>query len=86
MIVCSLKVKKYPFHLTEDNEKLLGLEIPYYNIIGAPLNLANYTRSNIVFFVNLLVRYSSAPIQRYWNKVNHVHDNMGLCYFEGSES
>ena len=65
MIVHSLEVKKDLFGSKEDNEKLLGLEIPYYNIIGAPLNLANYTRSNIVFFVNLLVRYSSTPTQRH---------------------
>ena len=31
MIICSLKVKKDPFPLKEDNEKLLGLE---YHIIG----------------------------------------------------
>ena len=65
MIVHSLEVKKDLFGPKEDNEKLLGLEIPYYNIIGAPLNLANYTRPDIVFLVNLLMRYSSTPTQRH---------------------
>ena len=53
MIVCSLKVKKYPFHLKEDNEKLLGIEVSYYSVIGALMYLANYTWSDIAFLVNL---------------------------------
>ena len=72
MIVCSLEVKKDPFRHKEDNKELLGPKVPYYNVIGALMYLANYTRSDIAFFVNLLVRYSSAPIKRYWNKFNHV--------------
>ena len=60
MIVSSLEVKKDPFHLKEDNEKLLGLEVPYYNVIGTLMNLANYTQPDISFLVNLLARYSSA--------------------------
>ena len=42
MIVRSLEVKKNPFHLKEDNEDLLDPEVSYYNVIGAPMNLANY--------------------------------------------
>ena len=72
MIVSSLEVKKDPFHLKEDNEKLLGLEVSYYNVIGTLMNLANYTRLDIPFFVNLLTRYSFAPTQIHSNKVNHV--------------
>ena len=58
MIVHSLEVKKDLFYPKKDNEKLLGLKVLYYNVIGAPINLANYTRPDIAFFVNLLVRYS----------------------------
>ena len=72
MIVSSLEVKKDPFHLKEDNEKLLGLEVSYYNVIGTLMNLANYTRPDIAFLVNLLARYSSTPTQIHLNKVNHV--------------
>ena len=72
MIVHSLEVKKDPFHFKEDNEKLLGLEVPYYSVISALMYLANYIRLDITFFVDLLVRYSSAPTQRHWNKINHV--------------
>ena len=76
MIVYSLEVKNDLFCLKKDNEELLGLEVPYYNVIGVPMNLANYTQPNIAFLVNLLVKllvkYSSTPPQRHWNKINHV--------------
>ena len=76
MIVHSLEVKNKLLCPKEDNEELLGLEVPYYNVIGVPMNLANYTQPNIAFLVNLLVKllvkYSSTPPQRHWNKINHV--------------
>ena len=43
MIVHSLEVKNDIFCPKEDNEELLGLEVPYYIVIGASMNLANYT-------------------------------------------
>ena len=72
MIVHSLEMKKDPFRQKEDNEELLGPKVPYYNVIGVLMYLANYTRPDIAFLVNLLVRYSSTPTQRHWNKVNIV--------------
>ena len=72
MIVYSLEVKNKLLCPKEDNEELLGLEVPYYNVIGVPMNLANYTQPDIAFLVNLLVKYSSTPPQRHWNKINHV--------------
>ena len=48
--------------------------------------LANHTRSNISFAVNLLARYSSSPTQRHWNGVKHILHylrgtiDMGLYY------
>ena len=68
MIVHSLEVKKDLFCPKEDNEELLGPEVPYYSVIGAPINLTNYIKLDIAF----LVRYSFAPTQRHWNKINHV--------------
>ena len=62
MIVHSLEVKKDPFSLKEDHEELLGQEVPYYRVIGALMYLANYTRLDIAFLVNLLVRYSFTSI------------------------
>jgi len=38
----------------ENDEDLLGLEAPYLSVIETLMYLANYTRSNIVFAVNLL--------------------------------
>ena len=61
MIVHSLEVKNKLLCPKEDNEELLGLELPYYNVIGVPMNLANYTQPDIAFLVNLLVKYSSTP-------------------------
>ena len=43
MIVHSLEVKNDPFCPKEDNKKLFGPKIPYYSVIGASMNLANYT-------------------------------------------
>ena len=65
MIVHSLEVKNDLFCPKEYNEELLGPEVPYYSVIGALMNLTNYTRPDIAFLVNLLSRYSSAPTQRH---------------------
>ena len=72
MIVYSLEVKNDLFYPKKDNEELFGSEVTYYSVIGALMNLANYARLYIAFLVNLLVRYSFAPTQKHWNKVNHV--------------
>ena len=85
MIVHSLEMKNDIFYPKEDNEKLLGLEIPYYNIIGAPLNLANYTWSDIAFLVNLqdIVLHQLSDIGI---KSIMYYNNMGLYYFKRSKS
>ena len=41
--------------------------------------LANYTRPEIAFSINLLARYSSAPTKRHWNIIKHV-----LRYLRGT--
>ncbi|KAL0561639.1 hypothetical protein IC582_002079 [Cucumis melo] len=41
--------------------------------------LANNTRLDIAFSVNLLARYSSSPTKRHWNEVKHV-----LRYLRGT--
>ena len=52
--------------------------------------LTNYTCPYIVFSVNLLTKYSSAPIQRHWNDIKHVLHylkgitDMGLFYSKES--
>ena len=61
MVVRSLEVNKDPFRPKEENEELLGPEVPYLSAISALMYLANCTRLNIAFSVNLLASYSSAP-------------------------
>ena len=79
MVVRSLEVTKDPFRPKEENEELLGPEVPYLSAIGALMYLANYTRPDIAFSVNLLARYSSAPTKRHWNGIKHV-----LRYLRGT--
>ncbi|KAL0549202.1 hypothetical protein IC582_013683 [Cucumis melo] len=79
MVVRSLDVKNNIFRPREDNKELLGPEVPYLNTIGALMYLANNTRSDITFSVNLLAKYSSSPIKRYWDGVKHV-----LRYLRGT--
>ena len=79
MVVRSLDVKKDPFRPYEKGEKLLGPEVPYLSVIGALMYLANCTRPDIAFSVNLLARYSSAPTRRHWNGIQHI-----LRYLSGT--
>ena len=72
MIVKTLDPKKYSFRPLEDGEKILGPEVPYLNAIGALLYLAQCTRPDITFSVNLLARFSSAPTRRHWNGIKHL--------------
>ncbi|XP_020240725.1 trihelix transcription factor GT-3b-like [Asparagus officinalis] len=72
MVVRSLEVDKDPFRPKEDNEEMLGPEVPYLSTIGVLLYLANCTRPDIAFAVNLLARYSAYPTRRQWNGVKHI--------------
>ena len=65
MVVRSLEVTKDPFRPKEENEELLGPKVPYLSAIGALMYLANYTRPDISFSINLLARYSSAPNKKH---------------------
>ena len=57
MVVRSLEVTKDPFRPKGENEELLSPEVPYLSAIGVLIYLANYTRPDIAFSVNLLARY-----------------------------
>ena len=73
------------------NEELLDPEVPYVSVICALMYLANYTRPNIAFSVNLLARYSSAPTRKHWNDIKHIlrylcgTTNIGLFYSRESK-
>ena len=47
-------------HLEEDEEEILEPEVPYLSVISVLLYLAQCTRPDISFAVNLLARYSNA--------------------------
>ncbi|RVW93168.1 Retrovirus-related Pol polyprotein from transposon TNT 1-94 [Vitis vinifera] len=91
MVVRSLDVKKDPFRPCEKDEELLGPEVPYLSAIGALMYLANCTRPDIAFSVNLLARYSSSPTRRHWNGIKHIlrylrgTTDMGLFYSRESK-
>ena len=91
MVVRSLEVTKDPFRPKEENEELLGPEVPYLSAISALMYLSNYTRPNIAFSVNLLARYSSAPTIRHWNGIKHIlrylhgTSDMGLFDYKAME-
>jgi hypothetical protein len=79
MVVRSLDMKKDPYQPRENNEKALGPEVLYLSAIGALMYLANNTRPDIIFSVNVLASYSSDPTRRHWNEIKHV-----LCYLCGT--
>ncbi|KAL0549877.1 hypothetical protein IC582_014367 [Cucumis melo] len=79
IVVRSLDIKRDIFRPREDNEELLGPEVSYLSAIGALMYLANNTRPDIAFLVNLLARYSSSPTKRHLNGVKHV-----LRYIRGT--
>ncbi|KAL8095736.1 hypothetical protein AgCh_036931 [Apium graveolens] len=72
MVVRSLDKKKDVFRPKEKNEEILGPEVPYLSAIGALMYLANNTRPNIAFSVNLLARHSNAPTRRHWHVTTPV--------------
>jgi len=54
IVVRSLDIDKTLLRPQENDEDLLGLEAPYLSVIETLMYLANYTRSNIAFAINLL--------------------------------
>ena len=66
MVVRSIDLKKDVFRPRDEGEEILGSEFPYLSLIGALMYLANSTRPDIAFAVNLLARHSAAPTKRHW--------------------
>ena len=65
VVVRSLDVEKDPFCPPKEGEEILGPEVLYLSAIGVLTYLANYTRPDIAFAVNILARYSSTPTKRH---------------------
>ena len=70
----------------------MGPETPYLAAIGVLMYLANCTRPDIAFAVNLLARFSARPTNRHWNGVKHILrylkgiEDLGLFYKVGEDS
>ncbi|XP_068339068.1 uncharacterized mitochondrial protein AtMg00810-like [Pyrus communis] len=79
IVVRTLDVKRDPFHPNEDDEEIFELKVPYVSAIGALLYLAQCTRPDISFAVNLLARYINALTRRHWNGVKDI-----FCYLKGT--
>jgi hypothetical protein len=72
MVIRALEKDTDPFRQRQEGEEVLGSEYTYLSAIGALMYLANNTRSDIAFIVNLLVRYSATPTIRHWNGVKDI--------------
>ena len=64
-VVRLLEPHKDLFRPKEPDEEILGPEVPYLNVIGALMYLAQCIRSDIAFAINLLARFSSKPTKRH---------------------
>ncbi|KAM1694807.1 hypothetical protein PS2_033598 [Malus domestica] len=65
MVIQLLNTKRDPFHPNEDDEEILEPEFPYLSAIGTLLYLAQCTKPDISFTVNLLARYNNAPTRKH---------------------
>jgi hypothetical protein len=72
MVIRALEKDSDPFWPCQEGEEVLGSEYPYLSAIGALMYLANNTRPDISFAVNLLARFSAAPTMHHWNGVKDV--------------
>ena len=92
MVVRSLDAKRDPFRPNEDDEEILEPEVLYLSAISALLYLAQCTRPDISFVVNLLARYNNAPTSRHWTGVKDIFRylkgtaDLGLFFPYGSSS
>jgi hypothetical protein len=73
-LVRALEKDTDPFRLCQEGEEVLDSEYSYLSAIGALMYLANNTRPDIAFVVNLLAKYNAPPIVRHWNGVKDVLD------------
>lgn len=64
MVVRTLNASDDAYGPRKEGEDVLGPEYPYLAAIGALMYLANGTRPDIAFAVNLLSRFSNEPTKR----------------------
>ena len=80
MVVRLLDKENDIFRPQEEGEEILGSEYPYLSLIEALMYLANNTRPDIAYAVNLLARHSAAPTKRHWTRAKEI-----LRYLNGTK-
>jgi hypothetical protein len=79
-------MNKDQFRPKNEDEELLEPEVPYLSAIGALMYVANCTRPDIAFAINMLDRYSAATTKRHWTEVKNIfrylqgRTHLGLFY------
>lgn len=56
----------------EEGEQILGPEFPYFSAIGELMWLANRTRPDIAYAVNVLARHAQKPTIRHWKGMKRI--------------
>jgi tellurite resistance protein len=56
----------------EEGEAALDGSLPYFTVIGELMWLANRTRPDIAFAVNVLARHTSNPCMRHWRGAQRI--------------
>ncbi|XP_070668850.1 secreted RxLR effector protein 161-like [Malus domestica] len=81
MVVRTLDAKRDPFRPKEDEDEILEPEVPYLSAIRALLYLAQCTRPDISFTVNLLARYSNVPTHAgYLSDLHRARSQTGYIF------
>jgi hypothetical protein len=76
----------------DEGEAALDEHLPYFTVVGELMWLANRTRPDIAFAVNVLARYTSNPCMRHWRGVQRIMkylkgtSNHGILYRNGDTS
>jgi hypothetical protein len=80
--VRSVDVENDQFRPRDDGEEILGSKVRYLNDVGVLMYLANCTRPDIAFALNLLARHSATPtntIARVKNIFRYLQCTKDLC-------
>jgi hypothetical protein len=80
--VRSLNIEKDQFRPMDDVEEILGSKVSYLSVVGVLMYLANCTRPDIAFALNLLARHSATPtntIARVKNIFRYLQCTKDLC-------
>ena len=80
MVVQQLDKEKDIFRPREEGEEISGPQYPYLSLIGVLMYLANSTKPDIAFTVNLLARHSDAPTKLHWTGGKQI-----LRYLNGTK-